>query len=102
MSTIAVKLLFADVKLLQFALMPLDYPLLENLQRNLLIIFEIWYIFFKSNFHLAHVCTECCLLTTATALVKISSSFDIFDSDCVMNCVNIAFKCDYTCNYNDK
>lgn len=26
MSTIAVKLLFADVKLLQFALMLLDYP----------------------------------------------------------------------------
>lgn len=60
------------------------------------------YIFFKSNFHLAHVCTEYCLLTTATALVKISPSFDIFDSDCVMNCVNIAFKCDYPCNYNDK
>lgn len=50
MSTIAVKLLFADVKLLQFALMLLDYPLLKNLQRNLLIIFEIWYIFFLIKF----------------------------------------------------
>lgn len=48
------------------------------------------------------VCTECCLLATATALVKISSSFDIFDSDFVMNCVNIAFICDYPCNYNDQ
>lgn len=58
MSTIAVKLLFADVKLLQFALMLLDYPLLENLQRNLLIIFEIWYIFFLNQIYTLLTCVQ--------------------------------------------